>query len=237
MIVELPPAEERKALLSAQAHRYPEMFWFTVSDGDGKVDLPVLLGLPSGACKMPMGQQGSDDWARATAAAFGKGDFDNTALVEDCVLWPAPTVWAQWIARWPALHIPVGSQLRRKYGGALSQFRAPRKDETPPDAIAEALRRNPSAIWRRFRPDGHELDIDLAVAPPDLTAWRMFEGERERPGVNHWALVLDMATASTVTSTVPVADLFSRWCGLALTVTLAVSNLAGVAAEVRRGEF
>jgi hypothetical protein len=235
--ITLPSPEERKAILAAHAHRYPERFDFTVvGDGGKSLKLPILLGNPSGSCKMPSGQEPTDAWATTVAATFKAAKSDDVGLVADCVLWPDASTWEKWINRWPGLPVPVGRALRRKAGASLAQIETPDSNEKPPEEIAQLQRRAPSTAWRRFVPD-LQTAIDLAISCPDLATWQGFQDALKEPGADYVERTRHMAQVAVEYSSMPVADLFARWPGLPVTIVGVVGDLAGIAAEFERGEF
>jgi len=228
VIIALPSPEERKALLTQNANRYPEAFDFTLPTDGGKSDtLKIVLGTP---------KQDSPGWSSAVAATFKPKtvDADPAALVADCMLWPEPGDWGSVTRRWPALPQTVATVVRRKLGGALSMMESP-EGEGPPELVKAAQERNPRVVWRRLRLDG--ALVELAVQSPDEMVWRMFNSEMAKDGADCWKLALDFATASVADASVPVASLFLRWPGAALLVALTSSQLAGLAAEYAKGEF
>lgn len=223
---------DREAIRREQAHRFPELRYFPKPGDDGQpVKLPVVLGNPSGACKMPKGARVSKAWGEKVAQTFGAADdTDLSQLVTDCILWPPPPIWAEWLQRWPALAESIRPALVRKYGGAADQIAEPGPDETAPEAIAAA--RSPGDAWVRFKGE-----IDLIVKAPTSGQWAMFTEAMKRPAADHWALALDLAMACTVAATHPIAETFARWPGLALLVDREASYLAGLATEYEEGEL
>lgn len=229
-------AEVREQLKRDQAHRFPELRYFPKPGDDGKpIKLPVVLGNPSGACKMPKGLCASKAWNEKVAETFGGEKVGWANLVADCVLWPAPHIWAAWLERWPALADSVRPALIAKYGGDTDQITEPREDDEAPAAIAEKRAEHPGATWQRFQPKG--ATVDLLVRAPTSSHWSLFTDAMKRPDADHWALVLDLATGCTVASTMPAAEAFVRWPGLALLVNREASYLAGLATEYEEGEL
>lgn len=230
MIVQLPPPEERKALLAQHAARFPEAFDFKVYGDGGKLEpLKLVLGLPvpdSGA------------WETAVAATFKPKSVtaDNAALVMDCLVWPDPATWGSITQRWPALTESVGITLRRKLGGSLFMIEEPGEAAPVPDVVKEAQTRCPSATWRRLRLDEEHV-IDVAVKPPEPVVWQMFHEQMSKDGAECWPLARDFGVASIVMSSMPAGDLVARWPGSALLIALTASRLGGLAAEVEKGEF
>jgi hypothetical protein len=238
MIVAEPTPEVREAIKATQAHRFPELRYFPKPDDDGKpVRLPVILGNPSGACKMPSGARRSKAWEQSVAATFGatREPFDHGPLVTDCVLWPDGRTWASWLQRWPALADSIRPALVRKYGGSAEMISEPGSDEEAAPEIADAMAAHPSASWLRFTAKG--TVVDLVVKAPSSSTWAMFTDAMKRPGAESWALALDLATSCTAAATLPAADLYVRWPGLALLVDRQASYLAGLATEYEEGEL
>jgi hypothetical protein len=225
--------EIREALKRDQAHRFPDLKYFPKPGDDGKdVKLPVVLGNPSGACRMPKGARVSPAWGQKVAQTFGAGDAEWAPLVTECVLWPEPHVWAAWLQRWPALAESVRPALVKKYGGDTDLISEPTSDVEVPDAVAT---RAAGTTWMRFEPKG--AVIDLVVKAPSSAQWAMFTEAMKQPDADHWTLALELATACVPASTMPVAEAFVRWPGLALLVDREASYLAGMASKYEEGEL
>jgi hypothetical protein len=230
LIVALPTSDERTAILRRHAERFPAAFNFTLPIDGGKDDqLRILLGTPA---------EGSDGWETAVAATFKPRlvEADSGALVTDCLLWPDASTWGGIVRRWPALPETVARAVRAHLGASLAALVEPTADEVEPPAVAAALERNAGAVWRQLKP-APDVCIDVAIQPPEEVVWRAFQEQIKRDDAKHWRLALDMATASVTASTLPVGDVFKRWPGCAMLVTLMASKLAGIAAEFERGEF
>lgn len=236
MLIADPTAEERALLKKDHAHRFPELRYLLMPGDGAKIRLPVVLGNPSGACKMPEGRKPRGAWKKSVAATFGREtDFDFSALVTDCVLWPTQSVFAQWCERWPALMDAIRSPLRAKYGGAQSLVSEPGREEEHAPEIEAALEANPSATWMRFSPKG--AVIDVVVKAPASHVWSLFVEAMRAADADAWALVLDLTVSSVVASTAPIDTTLARWPGLALLVGREVGYLAGMVAEVVEGEL
>lgn len=230
--------EEGDAIKATQAHRFPELRFFPKPGDDGKpIKLPVILGNPSGACKMPEGSRVSKAWQRTVAATFGKKSdaFDYGPLINDCVLWPNPVTWASWCARWPALSDSVRPALVRKYGGAQSLISEPGPEEVGAPEIAAAVASCSGSSWVRFSPKGGESD--LVIKAPSSSMWALFTDAMKARDADAWKLALELAETSIAASTRPAAELLARWPGLALLINLEVSYLAGLSTEYEEGEL
>lgn len=229
MILALPSSDERAAILRQHAARFPEAYNFTLPTDGGKEDtLRILLGTPA---------PGAEGWETAVAATFKPRlvTADNNALVSDCLLWPDAPTWGGIVRRWPALPATVARAVRQHIGASLAALVEP-PAAAPPAELRTALDRNAGAVWRQLKPaDG--VCIDVVIQPPEEVVWRAFQDEIGKDTAKHWRLALDMATASLTASTLPVGELFTRWPGCAMLVTLMASQLAGIAAEYERGEF
>lgn len=233
--------EERAALKREQAHRFPELLFFPKPGDDGKpVKLPIVLGNPPGACKMPHGVRVSKLWDEKVARTFGalSGGTDDpvpmSQLVAECVMWPSAPVWTEWLERWPALGTSVGPALVHKYGGAMDQVGEPDLSAAP-DVIASARADAPGSTFMRFQPKG--ATVDLLVKAPSSGQWALFTEAMKRPDAGHWDLVLQLATACTAASTMALADAFLRWPGLALQIDREAAYLAGLNTEYEEGEL
>ncbi len=236
MIIADPTPEERAKLKAEHAHRFPELRYFPKPGDDGKmVKLPVVLGNPSGACHMPAGARASKAWDAKVAEGFGGEKVGWAQLVVDCVLWPAPHVWAEWCERWPALPDSVRTALITKYGGSEDSITEPGEDVEAPKVIAEAREQHKGATWMRFEPKG--LTVDLLVKAPTSTQWALFTEAMRKPGAASWDLVHDLANACTAVASQPVAEAFLRWPGLAVLVVREASYLAGVITKYEEGEL
>jgi len=235
MSVDIPEltVEARETIKAEHAHRFPELFYFPKPGDDGKdVKLPVVLGNPSGACKMPKGARGSDAWARKVAQTFGAGEAEWTPLVTDCVLWPPPSVWSAWLQRWPAFLDSVRPALVKKYGGDTDLISEPGDSVEAPAAVAS---RPAGASWIRFQYKG--AIVDLVVKAPSSSQWALFTDAMKKADAEHWALALELATACAPVSTMPLELAFARWPGLALLVDREASYLAGIATKYEEGEL
>ncbi len=240
-----PTEAELQGLLAEHVHRFPEKARFTVvGDGGAEVTLPVLLGNPSGACKIPEGRVVSPAWGETVAATFkmrAGAETDTPALVADCVLWPPAPTWSEWTSRWAALPERVFPAIRRKTGAELDMLEDPKPGEKPPDALAGMLQRTPAAVWRRLKPPGAEFFA--AIIPPDPGLWRLFVDGMKKRDEKHAQLARDLATASLLAivnangEAVPSETLLDRWPGQALLVDLIVSHLAGLTADYALGEW
>lgn len=246
MNISPPPVEELARLLSTHAHRHPQKAKITVpGDGGRPVVLAVLLGNPSGACRMPAGARPTGAWEKVVAATFGlcaDGPEILQQLIADSVLWPDAGTLAQWQARWPALAVALRQPVRAKCGAALSQIEQPDLDEEPPPAIAETQAAAPEIAWRRLRPTRADV-LAVAIAPPDPALWTLFQEAVKKPDAAVWQSVREMAEASVKAcvradgGAAPLAQILDRWPGLALLLVATVGQLAGAAAEVELGEW
>jgi hypothetical protein len=245
VIVEKPDDATLAGLLAQHAHRFPEKARVVVQDGDRDVAIPLLLCVPTGACKMPEEQRDivSPAWDRTVAATFKlrpDAQEDADALVSDCVLWPDPGTWGALVARWPAMPEMVELALRRKLGGSLKQLAEPAKGEKPPVAI-QRLVAMPGASWRTLTLTDRKLF--LAVRSPDAGVYRLFIDAMTKGRTRAAELARGLA-ASTVLGIVDesgepmsVDELFDRWCGTYLTLSWVGMQLAGMGADVELGNW
>jgi hypothetical protein len=248
--IAMPTEVELADLLAKNAHRAPEKARVVVVDGDTDVRLPLLLGIPSGACAAP-DPLASAAWDNTVAATFkmrADVEEDTEALVEDCVLWPPPAVWATWTARWPALPQMVLIALRQKLGASMKQIYEPARGEKPLDSkrallepIAKLVAAHPGATWRRLTFQG--VTLVVAMRPPDSGVYRLFKDAMSKRGAKAAALARDFAAACTLGivfdggAAISAEEVFARWPGAYLLLAFNGVGLAGLAAEVELGNW
>lgn len=236
MVIEELTAEVRERIKVEHAHRFPELRYFPKPDDEGgTIKLPVVIGNPTGSCKMPKGAPVSRAWAQSVTRTFGGDRGDNAEFVRDCVLWPPPPVWAQWCHRWPALPESVRPAIVAKYGGDTDDVSEPGPDVEAPKDIAEARAANPGSLWVRF--ERKSACVDFVVKAPSAFQWAAFSNAMKEPNADAWALALDLALACTVAATMSVAEVFNRWPGLALQIDREASYLAGIRSDFEEGEL
>jgi hypothetical protein len=240
-----PTDGELAALKAQHAHRFPIPARFTVTgDDDADVSLPVLLGNPSGACKMPLNAPVSSAWDATVAATFKmRPDSESSAaeLAADCVLFPDAVTWQAWAARWPALPDVVMLAVRRKTASSLASLVEPARETPRPSHVREALTANPGSVWRTVKPSGRAIDV--VIAPPDAGLWQMFTDAMKKRDAKHGEIARDMALASMRavfaedSSPISADEIVSEWPGLSLLIGLTVSALAGLRADFELGEM
>jgi hypothetical protein len=245
-----PPNEDELLELELEhEHRYPEKAAIEVPGEGGKlIRLPLLLGIPSGACKMPDGEKPSRAWQKAVAITLRKmRDEDTAPLLRDCILWPSRKVWAEWCERWPAMHVQAYHLVRDKFGGALTMLEQPGEREEAPAPIAAAIAAHPNGVWRRLAPR-RDAKFDVVIAPPDPISWKLYMEGLGAEDANFWESTLDMVKASVVaidgTARIGAADIklsfdavIARWPGQAMLTIAIVGHLAGVAARTELGNW
>lgn len=252
MEIKPPTAAELDVILARHAHRFPEKFSLSFpGDRGSTVKIPVLVGNPSGACKLPLGEKPSPAWSHLIAVAFRVRE-ESTELVRqaalDCLLWPDPRAWTQVVDRWPAAPDTLWDTARAKCGAALSLMSFPELGEETPAPIAAALERHPQAVWRKLRAGDRKLHI--IVEPPQSIAWSFFSDAMKKDDADRWSLVCELAQtavpfvarATDATMTEPAkydelnftGDVLSRYPGFAMHVALTLGQLAGIAARVDR---
>ncbi len=239
MEIRYPSDEEVAETLSDKAYRFPEKAGVTLpGDGGVPVRVPLILGNPSGACKLPPGMPPMPAWRMSVAATLKlRADGDGVAdqLAADCVLWPDQRSWNALVNRWPALPGLVLATIRKKYGGDVALLKAVPQDEKPEGEIAVALAAHPHAVRRRFSPLGTAFEI--VVDPPQSGAWRGFVDAVTAKDADAWVRASEMASACVVASGMPFATAIDRWPGLALLVVNLIGELIGASAEVELGGF
>jgi hypothetical protein len=247
-----PTADELSVLLASQAHRFPEKHTISLpGDRGSTVRIPVLIGNPSGACKLPPGELANVAWSHFIAATFKTRD-DSVELTRqaaaDCLLWPPPAVWAQIVERWPAAPDALWLAAREKCGAALYLMSFPEEGEKPAPEVGAVLDRYERAVWRRLQPPGQNLVV--VIDPPKSVAWTFFSEAMKKSETDRWKLVCEMAQMAvpaafrvTLASLAapeayePVSfvdDVMPQWPGFAVHVVAVQSQLAGMRAKVDR---
>lgn len=252
MEIKPPTADELSVLLSQHSHRFPEKRTLSLpGDRGSTVRIPVLIGNPSGACKVPIGERPSAAWSNVIAETFSvldKGVDVVRQAAADCVLWPNEAVWAQIVERWPAAPDTLWKAARAKCGASLAQLDIPAADETPPELVAAMLDKYPRAVWRRLDGDGTPLVI--VVDAPKSIAWSFFSTAMRKSDADRWELISQMnqgavpgawkvieATMAEPERLEPfdfIGEGLTRWPGFALHVAITLGQLAGIAARVDR---
>jgi len=66
-----PTPEEYASLASQHSHRFPEKYTVSLPGDHGTtVRIPVVIGNPSGPCKMTLGQKPAPAWSNFLAPAL-----------------------------------------------------------------------------------------------------------------------------------------------------------------------
>jgi hypothetical protein len=243
-----PTPEEFSALELAQAHRFPDPAHVTmIGDGGQPVRLPLVIGCPTGASKMPMGEAVSPLWSMAAGAMMKFTDAPPTdRLSFDCVLWPDRATLQRWVERWPALHDRIWNLARRKMAADASIFSEPASGEKFSDAVAGSLLQFPHAVLRRFTPTARKEAHSLlaVIDSPSLAAWRIFLDAGRKRGADYWKLINDMAAGCVRlvydeenAKAIPFDEVAGRWPGIPVLCAMTVSVLAGMAGDSELGEF
>lgn len=228
-----PPSPEALAELQlAHAHRFPELARLPVpGEGEATVNLPLLLGIPTGAAKMPEGQPTSSAWARLVAEALGfRPESDmGEVLVRDCLLWPPPALWRSWCDYWPALEAPALRLVKRKIGYHADAIEAPEPGTPKP----EGLKLSSRGLVRFLKP-AKSVERTIGVEPPASDAWRLYLGAVKSPegDAAKWTReIVDEVTGGAA------ADLLDRYPGLIISLAKSAGYLAGAGAEGELGNW
>jgi hypothetical protein len=241
-----PPTEaEVASLVAAHAHRFPAKYTLTVpGDGGKTVRLPVLVGNPSGAAPLP-GEKPSPAWSIIVAAALRlrtEAPGLSQQVAEDCVLWPPPASWAQWLARWPGLPAKLADLISAKVAAEPNAIEQPADGDEPPQPLQAILASHPAAAWRRARAQGEVFAI--ALEPPGGTAWKLWQEALHKPKADAWKLVRELVEACVRgvvavkgdnATTCDLDETIRRWPGLAVMLVGELGELVGAAAEVEAG--
>lgn len=239
-----PSAKEAARLLAEFAYRHPEKASLeVVGDRGAPVRLPILLGNPTGACRLPSGMRPSPAWQDSIAVTLRLRRVEDSAadlLGADCVVWPAPGVWAEWVERWPALTGRVAELARQKMGGVLDAVVEPAANAKAPEAVDEALAGRPRAVWRIVNVPSTRLD--LAIDAPTGAVYDAFLDAVRKPDADLWRLCGDLVRACVPVvvangGAMPVEEVLDRWPGLGVVLIAVVAQLAGAGAKARMGEW
>lgn len=252
MEIKPPTADELAQLTAQHVHRFPEKFSLSMpGDRGSTVKIPVLIGNPTGACKMPLGERPSAAWSNFIAALFQvrpeSAELERQAAA-DCLLWPTPIVWSQVAERWPGAPSVLWKAASKKCGASLALMDIPEDGDPPPPPIAAELDRYPRAVWRILNPPGQKLAV--VIDSPKSIAWSFFSDAMKKDDADRWALVCELsqmavpAAVRIIDATMAeperyepvnfVEDIMSRWPGFALHVAATLSYLAGRIAKVER---
>jgi hypothetical protein len=234
-----PPTDVLAALMSEHAHRFPQKAKLRVPDGGNEITLPILVGIPSGAVRLadgdetlPNGQKPSQAWARVMASSLGfraEGPDDGRDLVADCMIYPSPVVWREWLERWPALDGPALRLVKQALGRDADHFYAPDVGEPTPADVKPSTR----GVWRRLQP-APGVRVNVAVEPPPADNWRMYLNAcREDVGstATHTRAIVDLCTGGAA------PDTLDRFPGMVLSLSKTVAYLAGAGAEGELGNW
>jgi hypothetical protein len=245
MKITAPTAEELAQLRAAHAHRFPQTATLhpRADGGGGTIDVPIVIGLPSGASRMPAGAPVSPIWHDFVRGAIsGRGDPPSLRdlMARDVVLFPAPGDLEEILDRWPGIAGSITDLALQKTGRGATSIPAP--TNKPPSPVAEYLAAHPRATWRIVRPTKSDA-FAIAIEPPSSPAWTVFtDGARERDN-DAWKLVQEFV-AACVSGFAPFDDgallsvdaALARWPGVALALLDVIGDLAGVGAAAELGE-
>jgi hypothetical protein len=243
-------AERYAELLAEHAHRSPEPVTLTVLGDRGvEVQLPFIIGNPSGTCAMPADRISTPIWnnfvlANLTDATTSDNSADLGVL--DCLLWPEPQVWIAWQDRWPALPQMVWGAVKAKAGASGDIIGTVPPGATPTPAMQTALMQHPKALIRRYTPTkaGERQRFIFLIDPPQSVAYRFFRDALKKRPLDAWAETLPFARKHAVfvyderaDQVISADQVFAAWPGIALLVTMAVHALGGATAKFELGEF
>ena len=233
------------ALRSSHSHRFPQTGKLRppAIGGSGTVEIQIVLGNPTGACRMPNGSVVSDVWrsfVRSALARAPEPDGFAEQLSRDSLLFPDPSTINSIFETWPALATVCASLVADKVKNKMALV-VPSPAEEPPGPILEALASRPRAVWRWVRPTRAD-SFAIIIEPPGLAEWEIFSDEVKKPGSDNWRLACDLNA-----SCVPLAcsadgnettleQLVLRWPGVGIRICNEVAGLGGAGAEAELGE-
>lgn len=185
--------EERDAFLLEHAHRKPITKKMGIG-ADGDV-LRLIIGTPSGACSLPVGEEPRPAWGDFLAAQFKVRSASPTLpleMAQDVILWPAGDVVKAWTDRWPALPSRVFDLVQEKIGVGDEVLARPRPKEAPPSSIASALARANHGVWRRLKLGDRSLL--LVVSSPNGAQWEAVLKGFVVPDLDVWPMAKSVAS-------------------------------------------
>lgn len=236
--------DELSSLRSRLAHRFPQTATLRAPGdrGIGTVEIPIVLGLPTGACRMPTGAVVSTAWNEYVAAAILKRP-DPTGwredFVADVVLHPDPQGLEELLTRWPALGSTIASLAIKKCGPDAVSIPLP--TDRPPEPLAAMIGERQRASWRWVRPT-RAAAFAILVEPPPPALWSMFTDAVRGGEANHWRLVRDFLDGCAPQlfkadgAPATLDSLLERWPGVAISLVGPIAALGGAAAEGELGE-
>jgi len=226
------------------AHRFPQkaMLHAPGDRGEGSIDIPIVLGLPSGASRMPTGATISSAWSDYVGAAVLKRPDPvgwREDFAADVVLFPDGPGLQELLERWPALTNTIAKLALQKCGP--DAVREPLPTDTPPEPIAKALGERPRATWRWVRPV-RAAAFAILVDAPSPVLWSMFSDGIRQGDAKHWQLVRDfvdgcnplLCTEDGAPTTLDAV--VGQWPGVAVSLVGPIAALGGAAAEGELGE-
>lgn len=227
------------------AHRFPQpaTLHITGDRGVGNIDVPILLGLPTGACPAAPGVPVSGAWSEYVGASILRRPDPagwREEFVSDVVLFPDNAGLQELLEHWPALTATIAQLALKKCGGPDSVTQ-PLATEKAPEPIARALAERPRASWRWVRPTRAAAFAVVVDCPPPAL-WSMFaEGIRE-DGAKHWQLVRDFLDGCNLVAfdgagqPVTLERIIGQWPGVAIGLVAPIAALGGAAASGELGE-
>ncbi len=236
-----PTPEELASLRSLHAHRFPQAGSIRLPAANGgTVSIPLVIGLPSGACRMPSGAVVSPAWEQFVESAIKRSpepDGFRETLAQDVVLYPSPGVLAQVLEEWPAAPVPIGTAVMKKIG--REALEVPTATEQPPASLAPLL--IDRAVWRKVKASKAD-EFAIVIVPPSSAAWSIFSDGIRRTGANSWKMSTEIVQACVpaVCRADGVAanleEVACRYPGLVLSIVGTIAMISGGAAEVELGE-
>lgn len=243
----IPPLDDATlaSVRTKHPHRFPQRATLRppADRGTGSVEIPIVIGNPSGACRMPAGEFVSDAWGRYVLPALSSmpdPDGLGEALARDMVLWPDVATVEEIFSTWAALPQQIaGRLLPQKIGRGI--VADPKPTEKPVGAVAAYLAGHPRAAWRWVRPARGDA-FALVLEPPSAAEYTIFNDEMRHAGANHWELVQRFVAACVPLVVgdcdvpAPLDGLVARYPGVAIGLAKDAAALGGIAAEVELGE-
>ena len=236
--------DELSSLRTRLAHRFPQTATLHAPGdrGLGTIDIPIVLGLPTGACRMPTGAVVSSAWNEYVAAAVLKRPDPvgwREEFVSDVVLHPDNQGLEELLAQWPALSNKIAQLAIKKCGPDAVSIPLP--TDRPPAPLAAMIGERPRASWRWVRPT-RAAAFAILVEPPPPALWSMFTDGIRTADSGQWRLVRDFlegcAPSIFQADGQPAAldAVLGQWPGVAISLVGPIAALGGAAAEGELGE-